>query len=184
MLVSKSDNHSQKQDEDKNSDAPKMNYPNKYDDDKQSEKEFDFKITDNVNMDTEEIHEYKAEKKVIVVNGPGSFTGIRVGIATIKALSDSKNLPVVEVNSLEALAYSALILDIQGLTQGISDEHEGQHQQHNCYTWEDGQIGCIQNDESVILFNHAAPRGHGRLHTDAQETQARFKQDGRSEIGR
>ncbi len=41
--------------------------------------------------------------------GPGSFTGIRVGIATIKALSDSKDLPVVEVNSLEALAYSALI---------------------------------------------------------------------------
>ena len=28
-----------------------MNYSSKYDDDKQSEKEFDFKITDNVNMD-------------------------------------------------------------------------------------------------------------------------------------
>ena len=67
LLVSKSDNHSQKQDEDKKSEVPKMNYSSKYDDDKQSEKEFDFKITDNVNMDTEEIHEYKAEKKVIIV---------------------------------------------------------------------------------------------------------------------
>ena len=38
--------------------------------------------------------------------GPGSFTGIRIGISTIKAISESLNIPVVEVSSLEALAYS------------------------------------------------------------------------------
>lgn len=37
--------------------------------------------------------------------GPGSFTGIRIGIATAKAFADSRNLPVVAVNSLEGLAY-------------------------------------------------------------------------------
>ncbi len=41
--------------------------------------------------------------------GPGSFTGIRIGIATIKAFSDAKNIPMVGIESLEALAYSALI---------------------------------------------------------------------------
>lgn len=39
--------------------------------------------------------------------GPGSFTGIRIGIATIKAFADVKNLPVVGVSSLEILAYQA-----------------------------------------------------------------------------
>lgn len=38
--------------------------------------------------------------------GPGSFTGIRIGIATIKAFHDSLNIPCIGINSLEALAYS------------------------------------------------------------------------------
>jgi ribosomal-protein-alanine acetyltransferase/universal bacterial protein YeaZ len=41
--------------------------------------------------------------------GPGSFTGIRIGIAAIKAFSDSKNIPVVGIKSLEALAYEVVI---------------------------------------------------------------------------
>lgn len=38
--------------------------------------------------------------------GPGSFTGIRIGISTIKAFADAKNIPVVGVTSLESLAYN------------------------------------------------------------------------------
>lgn len=40
--------------------------------------------------------------------GPGSFTGVRIGIATIKAFSDAKNIPVVGVSSLESLAYNLI----------------------------------------------------------------------------
>ena len=38
--------------------------------------------------------------------GPGSFTGIRIGIATVEAFHDSLSIPCVSVNSLESLAYS------------------------------------------------------------------------------
>ena len=38
--------------------------------------------------------------------GPGSFTGIRIGVATAKAFHDSLAIPCIGVTSLEALAYS------------------------------------------------------------------------------
>lgn len=43
--------------------------------------------------------------------GPGSFTGIRIGIATIKAFADVKNIPIVAINSIESLAYNLIRAD-------------------------------------------------------------------------
>lgn len=43
-----------------------------------------------------------------VAAGPGSFTGLRVGIATIQGLAFATNKPVVGVGTLEALALAAL----------------------------------------------------------------------------
>lgn len=38
--------------------------------------------------------------------GPGSFTGLRIGIATAKAFCDSLNIPCIGINSLEILAHN------------------------------------------------------------------------------
>ena len=38
-----------------------------------------------------------------VVTGPGSFTGLRIGISTIKTLAQACNKPVIGINSLESL---------------------------------------------------------------------------------
>ena len=40
-----------------------------------------------------------------VVNGPGSFTGIRIGVASVKGLAQPFNTPCVGVSTLEAIAY-------------------------------------------------------------------------------
>ena len=39
--------------------------------------------------------------------GPGSFTGLRVGLAAVKALAYARKLPVLGASSLRALALSA-----------------------------------------------------------------------------
>ena len=47
----------------------------------------------------------------VVSKGPGSFTGLRIGMATVKGLSMGSNKPYLSISSLDALAYSLVNFD-------------------------------------------------------------------------
>lgn len=44
---------------------------------------------------------------ILVTNGPGSFTGIRIGLATAKGLAELHGTPIVAVSRLAVLAHKA-----------------------------------------------------------------------------
>jgi len=48
-----------------------------------------------------DIHDQKA---IVVATGPGSFTGLRVGLSAAKGLCHALEIPIVGISSLEALA--------------------------------------------------------------------------------
>jgi tRNA threonylcarbamoyladenosine biosynthesis protein TsaB len=50
-------------------------------------------------------HSKKDLEAFAVASGPGSFTGLRVGLAAIKALAEALLEPIVAVSLLEAVAY-------------------------------------------------------------------------------
>lgn len=62
--------------------------------------------------------------RLAVVTGPGSFTGVRLGVSTIKGLAHGCGKPCVAVDALEAMAHGAG--EFSGVICPIQDARAGQ----------------------------------------------------------
>ena len=61
---------------------------------------------------------------IAVSSGPGSFTGLRIGIATAKGLAQGLDIPVVGIPTLDGLAFQ--IFNCKDLVSPILDARRGE----------------------------------------------------------
>lgn len=86
--------------------------------------------------------------KIAVTAGPGSFTGLRIGISTAKGLADAAHLPCVSVSTPEAIAYN--FLGVDGVICACMDARR--KQVYNAlFKSENGVITRLCDDRAISL---------------------------------
>ena len=78
---------------------------------------------------------------IAVTVGPGTFTGLRIGISTVKGIAAATGTSVVGISSLAALAYPLAMLDRPVVAMIDARRGEGYHAQY--------QVGAIVSDLSA-----------------------------------
>lgn len=85
-----------------------------------------------------------------VSKGPGSFTGLRIGIATTKGLAQSMNKPIIGVPTLDGLAYN-----IQYTSHIICPILNARREQvyTSVYQYEDDKLSRMEEYMAISLYD-------------------------------
>ncbi len=120
----------------------------------------DYFFNDKNNNDTsskvmkvikEAVPDINTVDKIFVVNGPGSFTGIRVGVTIAKTIGFCLNIPIIKLSELELLAttktntkYNASLIDARRgyVYAGIYDQ----------------DLNCYLEDQHILLSDINYPQ--------------------------
>ena len=78
--------------------------------------------------------------------GPGSFTGVRIGVATVKGLAFGRNKPCAAVSTTEALAEG--LAPLSGILVGVMDARRGQVYA-GIFTYRDGALVRLAPDRAM-----------------------------------
>lgn len=83
--------------------------------------------------------------------GPGSFTGVRIAIATAKAFCDVKKIPVVGINSLEAQAYNCLDENKKDCKIISMIDARNDNVYFAVYRVKNGEVSIYKNPEAIKI---------------------------------
>lgn len=84
--------------------------------------------------------------KIVVASGPGSYTGVRIGVTIAKTLAWTLNVPVVGVSSLAVLASSGRYFD--GVISPLFDARRGQLYT-GLYRFNGDKLVCEKEDANL-----------------------------------
>ena len=93
-------------------------------------------------------HQLSQVDVIAVASGPGSFTGLRIGLSTAKGLAWPRQLPCIGVSTLEAMAWNLAHMD--GVICCAMDARR--KQVYNAlFEAEDGQLTRLTPDRAISL---------------------------------
>ena len=93
-------------------------------------------------------YDYKDLDAIAVTAGPGSFTGVRIGTATVKGLAFPYDIPCIGVSTLEAIAYN--FTDENAVICAVMDARRMQFY-NALFKAENGKITRLCEDRAISL---------------------------------
>ena len=84
----------------------------------------------------------------VVGRGPGSFTGVRIGISTAKGLACGANVPLLGASTLDACAWTAWRAGERGLVGVVADAMRGEVYPA-LYRIDEERLSCRENERHV-----------------------------------
>ena len=82
---------------------------------------------------------------VAIAKGPGSFTGLRIGSATAKGLTLPFDIPIIEISTLEGMAYE--MYGTEGVICPMMDARRNQVY-YGLYQFNGEELECIHPDRA------------------------------------